>query len=139
MELRESNEEVWRARQELFDRDIAVVVKISSLPSEICALLAELQRNSTAEGTRFCAVAQANGLAAVALNGSAHAAMRTIENLRTRLRGSGSVTVLRMPDEWRGRLAVWGDAGNALPLMREIKSRFDPRRILNPSRFVGSI
>ena len=88
---------------------------------------------------RFCAVAQANGLAAVALNGSADAAMRAIEGLRVRLGGSGSVTVLRMPDEWRERLDVWGNAGSALPLMREIKSRFDPRRILNPGRFVGNI
>jgi glycolate oxidase FAD binding subunit len=139
MDLRESGEEVWRARQELFDRDGAVVAKISILPSEICTVLGELQRDLTAEGLGFYAVAQANGLAAVALNGNADAAMRAVEGLRARLGGSGSMTVLRMPDEWRGRLDVWGDAGSALPLMREIKKRFDPQHILNPGRFVGEI
>ena len=139
MKLREAGEEVWRARQDPFDKGWSAVMKISSLPAEICAVLAELQRDLPAEGLRFCAVAQANGLAAVALNGSADAAMRAIEGLRVWLGGSGSVTVLRMPDEWRERLDVWGNAGSALPLMREIKSRFDPRRILNPGRFVGNI
>jgi glycolate oxidase FAD binding subunit len=137
--LRGTTEQAWQARQELFDREWAVVAKISILPAEICAVLAELQRNLTAEGLDFCSVAQANGLAAVALNGSADAAMRAIEKLRARLSGSGSVTVLRMPDDWRERLDVWGDADIALPLMREIKRRFDPGRILNPERFVGNI
>jgi FAD/FMN-containing dehydrogenase len=28
---------------------------------------------------------------------------------------------------------------DSLPLMREIKRRFDPERILNPGRFLGQI
>jgi glycolate oxidase FAD binding subunit len=39
----------------------------------------------------------------------------------------------------RGGFDVWGCDSNALPLMREIKRRFDPNRILNPGRFVGNI
>jgi glycolate oxidase FAD binding subunit len=137
--LRESTEQAWQARQELFDREWAIVAKIAILPAEICAVLAELQRKLTAEGLDFCAVVQANGLAAVSLNGSADATLRAIDGLRARLLGSGSVTVLRMPEEWRARLDVWGETGNALPLMREIKKRFDPQRILNPGRFVGNV
>jgi glycolate oxidase FAD binding subunit len=34
---------------------------------------------------------------------------------------------------------AWGCDSNALLLMREIKRRFDPNRILNPGRFVGNI
>jgi glycolate oxidase FAD binding subunit len=33
----------------------------------------------------------------------------------------------------------WGDVGPALALMRRIKERFDPNRILNPGRFVGGM
>jgi glycolate oxidase FAD binding subunit len=33
----------------------------------------------------------------------------------------------------------WGDIGPALGLMRRLKERFDPNRILNPGRFLGGI
>ncbi len=46
---------------------------------------------------------------------------------------------LGVPQVLRGGLDVWGCDSNALPLMREIKRRFDPNRILNPGRFVGNI
>ena len=51
----------------------------------------------------------------------------------------GSVVVLELPAELRGHIDVWGCDSNALPLMREIKRRFDPDRILNPGRFAGNI
>ena len=51
----------------------------------------------------------------------------------------GSVVALTLPDELRASLDVWGCTADTLPLMREIKRRFDPRRILNPGRFVGGI
>ena len=37
------------------------------------------------------------------------------------------------------KIDLWGCQSDALPLMREIKRRFDPNRILNPGRFVGGI
>jgi glycolate oxidase FAD binding subunit len=33
----------------------------------------------------------------------------------------------------------WGSAGNAFPIMRNLKQRFDPERRLNPGRFVGGL
>jgi glycolate oxidase FAD binding subunit len=63
-----------------------------------------------------------------------------IEQLRSRLKKSGgSVIALQLPDAMRSGLDVWGCDSNALPLMREIKRRFDPKRTLNPGRFVGNI
>jgi glycolate oxidase FAD binding subunit len=63
-----------------------------------------------------------------------------VESLRESLRGSGgSVVMLRLPKTLRGVIDVWGCKSEALPLMREIKKRFDPLRILNPGRFVGNI
>jgi glycolate oxidase FAD binding subunit len=44
-----------------------------------------------------------------------------------------------MPGTIRGTLDPWGWESNSLPLMKEIKRRFDPNRILNPGRFVGNI
>jgi glycolate oxidase FAD binding subunit len=77
---------------------------------------------------------------AVALKSSPDAAIALIKHLRGRLHGSGgSVVAQQFPEALRDGLDVWGCDSNALPLMREIKRRFDPNRILNPGRFVGNI
>ncbi len=49
----------------------------------------------------------------------------------------GSLMVLKQPAE--SKLDCWGTLPDSLPLMREIKSRFDPEGILNPGRFLGRI
>jgi glycolate oxidase FAD binding subunit len=84
--------------------------------------------------------AQANGLVTVALEPLSEAATSLIEHLRERLRRSGgSVVALQFPGPLRGSMDPWGCESNALPLMKEIKRRFDPNRILNPGRFVGNL
>ncbi len=51
----------------------------------------------------------------------------------------GSAVVLDAPADLRAALEVWGPAGDALPLMRRVKERFDPTRTMSPGRFVGGI
>ena len=76
----------------------------------------------------------------VALNSAHDAAITVVERLRAKLIDlGGSVVALQVPDSLRGKIDVWGCNSDALPLMREIKRRFDPNRILNPGRFVGNI
>ena len=41
--------------------------------------------------------------------------------------------------ETKARLDVFGPPSAALPLMRELKRRFDPDGVLAPGRFVGGI
>ena len=136
----ESSEAVWQARQQLFVKNDAVVLKVSALPSELCAISAELQQWAAAEALDIATVGQATGLMTVALHGAPDATIALIERLRARLTDSGgSVVALHVPDVLRGRIDVWNCNSNALPLMREIKHRFDPNRILNPGRFVGNI
>jgi glycolate oxidase FAD binding subunit len=138
--LHEPEGNIWQARQDLFGANHAVIAKVSVLPGEVCARVAELQQQATANGFEVQIVAQANGLMTVTFGAASDAVIACIENLRTKLRASGgSVVVQQLPDELRSRLDVWGCESNALPLMREIKRRFDPNRILNPGRFVGNI
>jgi glycolate oxidase FAD binding subunit len=140
IEMKESNEQVWQARQELFDTGDAAALKVSVLPGDVCAASKELQELANKDGLEISVVAQAHGLMTVALKPAPDAATALIEHLREAVRGSGgSVVALQIPDALRGRLDVWGCDSNALPLMREIKRRFDPNRILNPGRFVGNI
>jgi glycolate oxidase FAD binding subunit len=96
-------------------------------------------RAGTARGRVDLVFADRSGNSA-ALDPEADRAARCVSRLRAEafaLRGSLFVT------QGSSLLPVgfdpWGDVGPALELMRRIKERFDPNRILNPGRFVGGL
>src|SRR5262249_2560849 len=64
-----------------------------------------------------------------------------IGELRTMLAPSGGhATITRGPRQLREAIDPWGPADpGALALMRGLKDEFDPRRVLNPGRFVGGL
>lgn len=130
----------WNARQQAFENKHASVLKISTLPSEVCSISAELREWSLGDGRDTNVVAQANGLMTVALEATPESMPALVEKLRERVHGfSGSLVVLQVPDVLRGRIDVWGPNRGGGALMREVKRRFDPARILNPGRFVENI
>ncbi|MCH8222147.1 MAG: FAD-binding oxidoreductase [Chloroflexi bacterium] len=45
----------------------------------------------------------------------------------------------RYPSELKSEIDVWGNPGPAIDIMRRMKEQFDPKRTLNPGRFVGRI
>jgi len=49
----------------------------------------------------------------------------------------GRVIVAQCPSEWKASLSVWGPEADDAWLMREVKSKFDPRGMFNPGRFGG--
>lgn len=58
------------------------------------------------------------------------AARRALESL------GGYLVLLEAPEAVRAGVDVWGPAPDGLELMRGIREAFDPRRILNPGRFL---
>jgi glycolate dehydrogenase FAD-binding subunit len=61
-----------------------------------------------------------------------------IPSFRSELESAkGSLMVLKQPAA--SSLSCWGQPPDSLPLMREIKRRFDSEAILNPGRFLGAI
>ena len=127
--LKEASEAVWSAREEVAAG--SVLAKFSALPSNIAATLAAI------ECAKWHALVQATGIGWLALDGND--AVGPFRDLRAKLETEGgTVTVLRQP-AGPEPLEAWGDGGDALPLMREIKRRFDPNGTLNPGRFVGGI
>ena len=140
LEISESGEEVWLARQRLFNNCDDLILKVSVLPSEICTSITVARRCASEAAVNVAIVAQATGLMTIALSSPPETAIPFVNRLRDEVKGSGgSVVALQVPEMLRGRVDVWGLLPDSIALMREIKKRFDQKCILNAGRFVGSI
>jgi glycolate oxidase FAD binding subunit len=134
-----SDTNVWSARERLFAEPDATVLKVSTLPSKLSAIVGAAALLNTQPNTRAHCIAEPTGIATVAFSATSENLAALTDDLRSRLRAhSGSAVLLR-----RGLLPhsidSWGDPPPAIELMRSIKHEFDPARILNPGRFVGGI
>lgn len=136
--------EFWRAYHESETSPRAeFVLKLSALPADLNVLIDDINRALPPARLRAHA---ANGV--VRLHGDAGwlDGFKTEERLGmlaeirrlTRARG-GQTLILRAPDEIKSRMDVWGEAGHTAGLMRALKEKFDPHRLLNPGRFVAGI
>ena len=133
---------VWQARQDLWDREgPAVICKCGILPSHIEALCRIASESAKRNGAKLDIVAQGAGLAELRLGAPNPDQMSSaVGEIRAELRALGATTVLmRAPLSVKERVEVWGDPGNALQLMKNIKTQLDPEGVLNPHRFVGGI
>jgi glycolate oxidase FAD binding subunit len=118
-------DDVWGARQLQMAHEF--VCKGTMLPSEI-ARFAERVRGLGGES-----VTQGTGIMIAGFP-----AAQGLMELRGEVeKAGGSLMVLKQPVE--SNLDCWGTLPDSLPLMRQIKSRFDPEGILNPGRFLGRI
>ena len=69
---------------------------------------------------------------------------KSLSSLITRIRLvmgelEGYTVVEQCPAETKYHCDVWGNPGNSLNLMKQVKAQFDPRAILSPGRFIGRI
>jgi glycolate oxidase FAD binding subunit len=129
LEASESDSDVWNARQKHFDQTEHLVVKGTMLPSDISHMAATIH---TLGGT---SVTQATGIMTASIPA---AAFTQLPKLREQLQAiGGSLTLLHHPAHASPVASTV--PSDTLPLMRELKHRFDPNRILNPGRFVGGI
>jgi glycolate oxidase FAD binding subunit len=124
---RGAGDKVWDARQARLAGDI--VCKGTMLPAEI-ARFAERVRGLGGES-----VTQGTGIMIASF--PAGAAEGLLQLRREMEEAGGSLMVLKQPAETK--IDCWGTLPDSLPLMREIKRRFDPEGILNPGRFIGHI
>jgi len=141
----DSSGDVWNARSDLWSgTEPSIVCKFSLLPAELGSFLDSLRKAFEPAHLPWRVVAQAVGVGYLRIEGiegnDAGALLNTLEDLRKKLetRG-GSLVLLRCPLEIKSKTDVWGSAGDALTLMKDIKAQFDPTGVLNPGRFIGGI
>lgn len=140
--LTESTREVWNARQDIWSfakPEEAAIAKLSVLPAEIDKSVATITKSAKARQLRWKAALQATGIGFLRLEGDPPDLRASLQDLREQFEGNaGSLVVLHRPTRM-ALIDAWGNAGDALPLMKSVKQQLDPRSILNPGRFVGGI
>jgi glycolate oxidase FAD binding subunit len=63
-----------------------------------------------------------------------------IERLRTRaVQDGGNLILPRCPTAWKADLRVWGEPRLDWALAERVKHALDPRGVMNPGRFIGTI
>lgn len=129
VEPADSPDEVWSARQSLFEGAPGFVVKGTMVPTRIAATAAAIHRLGG------YSVTQASGVMVARVPSDQEAGLVT---LRCGLeQDGGSLTILQESSE--NSVDRWGKLPDSIDLMRRIKSQFDPDGILNPGRFLGGI
>jgi glycolate oxidase FAD binding subunit len=119
------------------------LVKLAVLPAQLADVFEHIERVASRTRVQYRVAGRAAlGVLYVRLLGDssdeAHAA--TVEELRRNAwaRG-GSAVVLAGAPGVTALVEPWGDMGDALPLMRAVKQRFDPYGTLNPGRGPGGL
>jgi glycolate oxidase FAD binding subunit len=137
-----SLDSVWNARESIWSGSSpAVISKFSLLPAELQPFVEQIKSQSAMKAMTWRLVAQAVGVGLLRLEApQADALAEVLQTLRASLeRSGGSLSILSCPPVVKSKMDVWGNAGDALSLMRSLKAQFDPLGVLNPGRFIARI
>lgn len=123
--------------------DDALVIRLSTLPTALAALAAEVERGAaSARVVAEIAAHAGSGIAWCQLLGAPDdaALIQLAEAARAAARRHGGWAVYEsLPAELRGHLDPWGFDAPALTVMRRVKMALDPRGLFSPGRFVGGL
>jgi glycolate dehydrogenase FAD-binding subunit len=124
----------------------ATILRAGVLPSRMGEILAEVESAAASESLRSATMARGVGVIYAALlpDALSEEALQRVARATSRIRAAcdkagGHATVPWCPSEWKSALKTWGADRGDLPLMRRLKSAFDPHGILSPGRFVGGL
>jgi glycolate oxidase FAD binding subunit len=138
----EASKSRWSAREELWslaDPGTTAVAKISMLPGDLARMMGRVEHAAQVHPLRWRALVYATGLGWIRLEGQPAALRGALELLRVEMEThGGSLSALHRPEKM-AEFDAWGNAGDALALMKAVKQRLDPKNTLNPGRFVGGI
>ncbi|MBV8482974.1 MAG: FAD-binding oxidoreductase [Verrucomicrobia bacterium] len=122
------------------DSQPAAIAKFSALPASIANTCQQLRDLAEPLDVHWSAVVQGTGLGWIRLGpAKANAIQQVLQKLRTQLEPAGGSLVVQYQSPEIPEIEVWGNPGDALTLMLNVKQQFDARKTLNPGRFVGGI
>jgi glycolate oxidase FAD binding subunit len=138
----EASTSTWSAREELWsfsDPGATAVAKICMLPGDLARTMGGVERAAQLHQLRWRALVYATGIGWLRLEGKPAALKGALQLLRVEMEGhGGSLVALHRPEKM-AEFDTWGNAGDALSLMKAVKHRLDAKNTLNPGRFVGGI
>ncbi|OKH16972.1 FAD-binding oxidoreductase [[Limnothrix rosea] IAM M-220] len=126
-------EELWQTiNQKLYAQP--VYCKVGLLPNQACNFLETVE-----ELTNNQAIARIHGKSGLGLVAFPHEKfLRQFRDLRRYCaQYNGFLTMLEAPYNTKMQFEPWGYTGNALPLMKKMKTQFDPSGLLSPQRFLN--
>ena len=115
-----------------------VKLKAGVTITDAAGVLSELELLTDKSGiTAYGSAKAGNGIVDITLLGDTQELISIINKRREHaVKLGGSLVIEDAPVEIKQEIGVWGDMGSGLPLMKRIKSNFDPGGILNPGRLV---
>ncbi len=128
--------QLWQQLQEQIETHtpaFPIACKIGVLPSKAVETLVQMRAIASVTGCIYAG----SGLGMLRFSNLTAPALLRLRDL-CQAQG-GFLTVLEAPISLKQTVDVWGYSGNALELMRKIKTQFDPKNLLSPRRFVGGI
>jgi len=138
----ETSTSSWTAREKLWtlaDPENTAIAKISVLPANVARTMKLVEHIANGQQVRWRALVYATGLGWLRLEAKVGALRGALQALRGELESQqGSLVALHRPEKMPS-FDAWGNAGDALPLMKAVKQQLDPKSTLNPGRFVGGI
>lgn len=142
-----AREETWRVVREIGRRvfpEPVAVVKIGVLSTQVVEVVQQTAGVARRNGLRAAFSAHfALGIVTGVLagdRGSAKPVVATIKEWREMVRSTGGHLALEWaPLAVKEQVAAWDPPGPEFKIMERLKAKLDPKRILNPGRFVGGI
>lgn len=143
--LNEIEEKEWLSIQDFgwINEDDLVLGRINCLPTDTIKILQQINRIvADNKKERIDTLTNSKrGVIKYKINpDNIEDTIQITENIRDKVKKHSGYSVIENSGTFdKNKLNIWGDIPESFPLMRKLKSEFDPVNILNSGRFIGGI